>query len=205
MRAEGALSALRAGNDAGREFLVLSQGAWTCQRSVRFDDWLCIRTYHDGYHALPELMLFDLANDPHEQVNLAEKRQDVVSAALARLDGWHADMMRDHPKGVDPMWTVLREGGPWHVRGHLDDYLERLRSTGRADWAERLRAEHPGESASGASARTRDRAARPGARSAGGRALPDWDPLRPGPAKTCARRRRSSVSTDRRPDASRCR
>ncbi|MCS6760356.1 MAG: sulfatase, partial [Candidatus Devosia euplotis] len=39
------------GEDAGREFLVLSQGAWTCQRSVRFEDYLCMRTYHDGYHA----------------------------------------------------------------------------------------------------------------------------------------------------------
>ena len=34
--------------------LVLSQGAWTCQRSVRFEDFICTRTFHDGYHDLPE-------------------------------------------------------------------------------------------------------------------------------------------------------
>ena len=48
------------GREAGREFLVVSQGAWTAQRAVRFGDYICIRTYHDGYHALPEVMLFDL-------------------------------------------------------------------------------------------------------------------------------------------------
>lgn len=136
-------SALREGSEQGREFLVLSQGAWTCQRAVRFEDWLCIRTYHDGYHFLPELMLFDVAGDPHEQENLAEKRPEVVTRALAHLEGWHAEAMRDHPKGIDPMWTVLREGGPWHVRGHLPEYLERLRATGRAEWAERLEAAYP--------------------------------------------------------------
>ena len=135
----------RRGDTAGRDFLVLSQGAWTCQRSVRFEDWLCIRSYHDGYHFFPELMLFDLRSDPHELQNLAEKHPEVTARALSMLDRWHADAMRDHPTGVDPMWTVLQEGGPWHVRGHLEAYLERLRQTGRAEWAERLRAAHPSE------------------------------------------------------------
>lgn len=130
--------ALRSGREVGRDALVLSHGAWTCQRSVRFDDWIFIRTYHDGYHELPERMLFDLASDPHEQENLAEKRPEITSLALDRLDRWHAEMMHDHPTGTDPLWTVLREGGPWHVRGRLEAYLERLRETGRSAAADRL-------------------------------------------------------------------
>jgi hypothetical protein len=43
------------------------------------------------------------------------------------------------------MWTVLREGGPLHTRGYLPGYLERLHATGRADFAARLAANHPGE------------------------------------------------------------
>lgn len=50
-------------------------------------------------------------------------------------------MMRS-TTGIDPLWTVLREGGPWHVRGHLKEYLERLRETGRGDWADRIAADH---------------------------------------------------------------
>ena len=40
------------GENAGREYLVISQNAHVCQRSVRFDKWLYIRTYHDGYYCL---------------------------------------------------------------------------------------------------------------------------------------------------------
>ena len=33
---------------------------------------------------------------------------------------------------------VLAEGGPYHVRGHLPAYLDRLRETGRGNWADAL-------------------------------------------------------------------
>jgi hypothetical protein len=122
---------------------VLTQGAWTAQRGIRFDDWLCLRTYHDGYHDFPETLLFDLATDPHEQRDLAEKRPDVVARALALLEEWHAGAMRTSSDGVDPLWTVLHEGGPWHVRGHLPAYLKRLRETGRGAHADRLAARWP--------------------------------------------------------------
>jgi arylsulfatase A-like enzyme len=131
-------AALRAGRDAGRDHLVLSQGAWSCQRSVRWDRWLCIRSYHDGYHGFPDVMLFDLVADPHEQHDVAAKHPELVRHALAQLDAWHADMMRKSSHAVDPMWTVLREGGPYHTRGALPGYAERLRKTGRAAAAEKL-------------------------------------------------------------------
>ena len=57
--------------DTGRDYLVISQGAWSCQRSVRWDKWLLIRTYHTGMKAFPEYMLFDIDADPHETTNLA--------------------------------------------------------------------------------------------------------------------------------------
>ena len=49
------------GADCGRPDLVLSQCAHVCQRSVRWGDWLYMRTYHDGYHLFPQEMLFDVA------------------------------------------------------------------------------------------------------------------------------------------------
>ena len=57
---------------SGRDHLVLSQGAWTCQRGVRFGRHLYLRTFHDGFHAAwPDEMLFDLVADPHEEDDLA--------------------------------------------------------------------------------------------------------------------------------------
>ncbi len=129
------------GADHGRDHLILSQGAWSCQRAVRWDRWLCIRTYHDGYHDFPEIMLFDIGADPHECRDLAPNHPAQVEQAMARLEAWQAGMMARSSHAVDPMWTVLREGGPFHIRGALPRYLERLRATGRAEAAERLAAQ----------------------------------------------------------------
>jgi len=141
----GFTDAVRRGNESGREHLIVSQGAWTAQRSVRFGDYICIRTYHDGYHALPNVMLFDLKRDPHETRDLAPDQPELAARALATLEDWHWRQMMRSTTGIDPLWTVLREGGPWHVRGHLSEYLERLRETGRTEWADRLAAEHADE------------------------------------------------------------
>jgi arylsulfatase A-like enzyme len=138
-------SAFRAGRDEGRDALVISQGTWTCQRAVRFDDYLCIRTYHDGYHDYPPIMLFDLANDPHEQHNLAGDQPALVDRAMSLLADWTPQMMRASPSDSDPMMTVLREGGPFYTRGMLVNYIERLRATGRSQHAEKLLRQYPGE------------------------------------------------------------
>lgn len=138
----------------GRDELVLSQCAHVCQRSVRFDDgrhrWLYMRTYHDGLHPFPTHMLFDLAADPHEQNDLAPERPDVVREAVFRLMDWHdramATVVRDCSDAVDPMYTVLMEGGPEHARSDgtgkpldVGVYLERLEATGRLEAAADLR------------------------------------------------------------------
>jgi arylsulfatase A-like enzyme len=134
---------LRAGEPEGRDHLVLSHGAWTAQRSVRFDRWLCIRTYHDAYHGFPEVMLFDLDADPYEQNDLAADHPALVEHALSLLHQWGASALARGSTGVDPLWTVLRHGGPWHSRIDHEWYLERLRATGRGAWAERFGAGPP--------------------------------------------------------------
>ncbi len=128
---------------AGRDFLVLSQGAHTCQRSVRFGDYIFIHSFHDGYHDFSPDMLFDLKKDPHEQNNIAEEYPEVVNQAKAYLQDWHSDMMRSAEHPVDPMWKVLDEGGPFHTRYGLKKYIERLKETGRREALERLIARHP--------------------------------------------------------------
>jgi arylsulfatase A-like enzyme len=134
--------AFREGRDQGRAYLVLSMGAWSCMRSVRWDKFLCSRVYHDGYKDMPEVMLFDLASDPHEQQNLAAEQPDTVRRGMSMLSDWYAEQMRTATHDVDPLMTVLREGGPWQVRGQLARYAERLRATGRAAAADWLLSEH---------------------------------------------------------------
>lgn len=139
-------STLTEGKPNGREFLVLSQQAHVCQRSVRFDDWLYIRTYHDGYHLFDKHQLYNLADDPHETENLASTYPEIVKDAVATLMDWQDEMMSNMTEPHDPMWTVLEEGGPFHANGHLEMYInERLIPTGRHDAAEKLKARHPKE------------------------------------------------------------
>jgi arylsulfatase A-like enzyme len=133
-------SDLSSSTDSGRDFLVLSQGAWSCQRSVRWDKWLLIRTYHTGLKDFPEYMLFDIEADPHETVNLAGALPDVLGEGLRRMDEWVGEQMYRSQRG-DPFWGVIAEGGPLHANANSRqwrDYLERLRATGRGHHADKL-------------------------------------------------------------------
>jgi len=133
---------LRTGEPCGRDALVVSQCAWSCQRSVRFGPWLLMRTYHDGLKDLRPVMLFDLDEDPHETDDVAGSRPAVVNEGLAILERWTAEMMQSSACDVDPMWTVIREGGPLHARDHLASYCAHLRRTGRGHHADGLEARH---------------------------------------------------------------
>ncbi|NKB70431.1 MAG: sulfatase-like hydrolase/transferase [Candidatus Latescibacteria bacterium] len=133
------------GAQAGRDELVISQCAHVCQRSVRFDHWLYVRTFHDGFHLFPREMLFNLIDDPHEQDDVAASHADICREGAYRLLDWHQEQMATVSDGVDPLWTVIQEGGPAHARHEganspLPAYIERLENTGRSDGAEQLRA-----------------------------------------------------------------
>jgi choline-sulfatase len=152
--------AITSGEDIGREEVTLSQCCHVCQRSIRWNDWLYMRTYHDGFHLFPQEMLFNIAADPHEQNDLAANHPELCREGQWRLSRWHdAQMQKMALTGndvVDPLWTVMREGGPFHARlsdgtlpgqptGGVDGfrrYLARLEATGRDDGADALRAKY---------------------------------------------------------------
>jgi len=143
---------LTRGAVVGREFLVVSQGAWACQRAVRWDDWLLIRSYHDGLKSFEPVELYNLAEDPYETTDLAREKPDVAREGLARLERWVSERLLeaatdtaggnpDSPRAVtDPLWKVIEEGGPHHAQAdeQVPEYTTRLRETGRAAHAEKL-------------------------------------------------------------------
>lgn len=139
---ESFASAFGEGRECGRDYLVLSHCAWSCQRSVRRGPWITIRTYHDGLKDFPEVMLFNVEEDPHETRNLADGRPEIAHEHLALLDRWVGEMMTRSDSQIDPLWNVIHEGGPLHTRGRLEAYCERLRATGRAHHADALMARH---------------------------------------------------------------
>ena len=134
---------LHEGTEAGRDHLVVSQGAWACQRGVRWGDHLYLRTWHDGFHGhWADEMLFDIAADPHEQHDLAPSERSLTTTGRDLLAAWTEAQLARSYSPLDPMDIVRDEGGPFHTRGHLPGYLERLRETGRSAWAEVLTERH---------------------------------------------------------------
>lgn len=120
---------------------------------MRWDDWLYIRTYHDGLHPhFDDEMLFDLAKDPHETHNLAQENPTITQQGAARLTAWKDEQLAKPPFGPieDPLEVILREGGPEHAH-HVDEtwlptykaYLQRLRDTNRGQWIKPLLQRHP--------------------------------------------------------------
>jgi hypothetical protein len=111
--------------------------AQTCQRSVRFRDsgrdYIYLRTYRNGYYEIPENLLFDIGADPHEQQDLAVTRPDLVERADGLLNTWREEMLAGHGH-EDPLATVLSEP----PEEDADKYRERLRQTGRGNWADAL-------------------------------------------------------------------
>lgn len=148
---ESFAEAITGGSDVGREEVIFSQCCHVCQRSVRWDRWLYTRTYHDGFHLFPQEMLHDLEADPHEQHDLAETHPELCREGMWRLARWHDAQMQKmalHTTDIsDPLWTVMREGGPFHAsltRGQpgmegFQAYLKYLEDTGRTEGAAELR------------------------------------------------------------------
>ena len=82
-----------------------------------------------------------MADDPHELDDLALTRPELVATGLAKLEQWTTDEMRRSSRQVDPMWTCMREGGPFHANftsPSFEAYKQRLRDTDRAHFADEL-------------------------------------------------------------------
>lgn len=133
------------GADTGRDYLVLSQMAHVCQRSVRKGDWLYIRTYHDGFHFFPKHMLINIKEDPYEQHNVANQHPEIVHELAATLFDWHDEMMKKNNYREDVLSIVMREGGPFHAAGNLRHYIPHLIKTGREHYIEKYKEVHPEE------------------------------------------------------------
>jgi len=131
------------GGTAGRDELILGQFAHGAQRSVRWGDWLYIRTWHDGYHNWDEEMLFNLKDDAREEHNLIKQFPEIAETGRKKYAAWHKVRMSSLPPGTeDPKDTVLREG-PCHARTDLPAYCERLKKTGRRHSVAGIKARHP--------------------------------------------------------------
>jgi len=84
-------------------------------------------------------MLFDLENDPHQQINLALRNPELCQKGAKIILDWVDEMMEKSLYTTDPLWTVMNEHGPYHVHNRLKSYIERLEGTPRSGMIVELR------------------------------------------------------------------
>ena len=110
------------GSSKGRPHLICSQLAQTCQRSVRFEngtgDYLYLRSYRKRGYEIPDELLFDLRQDPHETQDLSETHPDPLRQGRHLLAEWHQKMMGCNPN-EDPLKTVLCEPDEAELMGSV--------------------------------------------------------------------------------------
>jgi hypothetical protein len=77
----------------------------------RTPEWKLIVALEPDFHFKPEVELYNLVVDPHEDNNLAEQEPAIVELLRGRMDAWIAK--RETEEGItNPMLTQ----GDWH--GH---------------------------------------------------------------------------------------
>ncbi len=142
------LDSFRNKGDEGHEYLILSQMSHVLQRSVIFDKYLYIQTYHDGYHPyFEEEMLFDLEADYYEQNNIAKDNKQLVDRAKVILFDFTNKQMKNQENGhyVDPLWYIYMHGGPYHANLEAKQFYQNLIELGEDEKAQIVKARYKSE------------------------------------------------------------
>jgi len=122
--------------------IYVNQGLWTAQRAIRTERWKLIRTIDPAYWEIPEIVLYDMQDDPEETKNLVLDRPEIVDKFELKMERW---LRRELGKRIDPLEQIANLGLPSRVwveraarREVIFDKYEEWRA--RIDRAENLNA-----------------------------------------------------------------
>ena len=104
-----------------RDAVMLSEATWQAARGVRTPDWKFIKFLQSTIYGRDGVELYDLANDPNEQHNVADLHPEVVDEMSSRLTHWVSAQLGGRP---DPMNSVIDAGLPAVAR--LNDVIAGL-------------------------------------------------------------------------------
>jgi arylsulfatase A-like enzyme len=134
-------AALRGDAFDGRAVIVRGCGIYSFQRAIRCGDWLLIQTLHSGLYPLKPVYLFNLREDPHERVNLADVNRGKRLELQGVLAEWWGRYCTGPDSTRDPFQLSMDDGpDQYYPAAKL---VAHLRSTARDDQLHDLQRRRP--------------------------------------------------------------
>ena len=90
------------------EFYI-TECTWMHKHGWRTPEWKLIMAIEPDFHFKPAVELYNLVEDPDENVNLAESEPEMVALLKARMDAWIAK--REAETGLP---NPMLHQGDWH-------------------------------------------------------------------------------------------
>jgi arylsulfatase A-like enzyme len=89
----------------------MTECTWMRKHGWRTPQWKLIVALEPDFHFMPEVELYDLIADPHEDRNVAKEHPEVVEALTKRMNAWIKK--RERETGIK---NPMHRQGDWH--GH---------------------------------------------------------------------------------------
>ena len=105
--------------------LYITECTWMRKHGWRTPEWKLIHALEPDMHFKPEIELYDMINDPEENVNLAEQEQEVVALLESRMQA-HIARRESETGRTNPIYTNLNwhgHGGPFKTSQEAYDTL----------------------------------------------------------------------------------
>ena len=103
---------LRGGERVSETEFYITECTWMRKHGWRTPHWKLIHALEPDFHFKPEVELYDLAKDPGELHNVADREPGVVAMLAARMQAWIARREKETGR-TNPMQTNLN----WHGQG----------------------------------------------------------------------------------------
>jgi len=105
--------------------LYITECTWMRKHGWRTPEWKLIHALEPDMHFKPEIELYDMINDPEENVNLAEQEPEVVALLESRMQA-HIARRESETGRTNPIYTNLNwhgHGGPFKTSQEAYDTL----------------------------------------------------------------------------------
>ena len=113
--------------------IISTECTWRAGISIRTEGWKFIKTIDQGLYEKPSRELYNLKDDPDEEVSLADKEKDVLDELELRLTRWLDSKLKNKP---NPITIQTEKGIP--AKKWVENVLKDLHLTWD-DWVEKQR------------------------------------------------------------------